>query len=158
MPLDRMSSAPKPSRIAAGEAPPECDRAEELRFELRSRLIEADRVVMQVVQTSLSLIGFGFTINAFFNDAVSRGLARSGDVNARRLGASLLMLGVVLLAGGIWSQARYRRDLYRRYRGRRMRSGLAAAIQRNASPAVATAILLLGIGLAAVLVVALRGF
>jgi len=58
----------------------------------QTALIDAERLTMQTVQTALSLIGFGFTINAFFDDHSGAGVA------ARRLGLGMLTLGMVFLA------------------------------------------------------------
>jgi uncharacterized membrane protein YidH (DUF202 family) len=113
--------------------------------EQRERAFEdADRIMMQVIQTSLSLIGFGFTINALFQSAVSRGLAPDSDASARRMGLALLSLGLLLLAMGIWNQARRLRLLANRYGlGRRW---LRSVYAYNATPSTLAAILLLIIG------------
>jgi uncharacterized membrane protein YidH (DUF202 family) len=80
-----------------------------------SALIDADRLMMQLVQTSLSLIGFGFSINAFFNDPNARGGMVAANLAARRLGLALLCLGMLFLAMGVWNQFTFRRGLARQF-------------------------------------------
>jgi putative membrane protein len=71
-------------------------------------VMSADRTLMSVVRTSLSLISFGFTIYQFLgrleqtmtgHDAVMR-------ESARNFGATLIILGVILLVAGLWSHFR----------------------------------------------------
>ena len=52
-----------------------------VREEYDRLLIDADRITMQIVQTALSLIGFGFTLHAFFTIVV-----KQQDIWARRVG------------------------------------------------------------------------
>jgi uncharacterized membrane protein YidH (DUF202 family) len=104
----------------------------------QSALIDADRLTMQVVQTALSLIGFGFTINAFFNDVSGAALA------ARRLGLGMLTLGLLFLLIGVWNQVRYRRALARRFQ-HLPRTG--DAMPFSASASITAAVLLLFLGL-----------
>jgi putative membrane protein len=112
--------------------------------------VDADRIMMQVIQTSLSLIGFGFTINTLFQSAVVRGLAPATDAGARRLGLALLVLGLLLLAMGIWNQVRLLETLANRYgRGQRW---LRSAYHYNATPSLLIAILLLIVGFLALLI------
>jgi putative membrane protein len=80
---------------------------------LERALLDAERIMMQTVQTSLSLIGFGFTIAEFFSGAAPGLPARP---NARIVGEALLMLGLLLLALGIWTHAQYRREVARELR------------------------------------------
>ena len=64
--------------------------------------MSSDRTLMSVIRTSLSLIGFGFTIFQFFralkNENLPGVISASGP---RRLGMALIALGVLLLAIGI---------------------------------------------------------
>lgn len=97
---------PPVARPEPREVPPPVNpRAQERDREL----IDADRLMMQMVQTSISLIGFGFTINAFFNDVAD------SSRTARRLGLVLLCLGLLFLAMGIYNQARLRLRIRARY-------------------------------------------
>ena len=104
----------------------------------QTALIDAERLTMQTVQTSLSLIGFGFTINAFFNDVSGAGLA------ARRLGLGMLTLGMVFMAMAVWNQIKYRRALARRFR-HLPRTGEAMPFSASASMTAAFGLLLIGI-------------
>jgi putative membrane protein len=80
---------------------------------LERALLDAERIMMQTVQTSLSLIGFGFTIAEFFSGAAPGLPVRP---NARIVGEALLILGLLLLALGIWTHTQYRRDVVRELR------------------------------------------
>ena len=113
----------------------------------QTALIDADRLTMQVVQTALSLIGFGFTINAFFNDVSGAGLA------ARRLGLGMHTLGRFFLVIGVWNQVRYRRALARRFQ-HLPRTG--DAMPFSASASITAAVLLLLIGLFGFVSIVLR--
>ena len=111
---------------------------------------------MQIVQLSISLIGFGFTINAFFNGVADSGVDVDADQTARRLGLALLSLGLLFLAMGIWNQARFRLSIRARYRrsvGVRPtdRSHLYSAL-----PSFLLAVMLLIVGLAALASILLR--
>jgi len=62
--------------------------------------MSADRTLMSVMRTSLSLIGFGFTIFQFF-EKLKTELVISHDKAPRNFGLSLVFLGVGLLIVGI---------------------------------------------------------
>jgi hypothetical protein len=151
-----MASTRLQGPVVGDDDAPAMTPREELRFELEGRLIETDRVMMQTVQTALSLIGIGFSINAFFNDAVSRGLADQTDHAARRIGASLLLIGLFLLAGGIWTQAHYRAELLRRFLGWRMAGSWSAAFLHRPTPGFLSALMLLIVGAFALATALLR--
>lgn len=106
--------------------------------------MDADRLMMQLIQTSLSLIGFGFTINAFFNQVADQGISADANQTARRLGLSLLCLGLFFLAMGIINQARLRLSIRARYRNLPRQQNLYSA-----APSFILAVLLLLVGLAA---------
>jgi putative membrane protein len=114
--------------------------------------MDAERIMMQTVQTSLSLIGFGFTITEFFSgDAVRGAFAPSPHENARLLGEALLILGLLLLTMGIWNQANYRRRLGRlmqRTVGRPLRGN---TLRYRETPSFLIAVLLLVVGLVALI-------
>jgi putative membrane protein len=113
------------------------------RVEIQRALIDAERIMMQTVQTSLSLIGFGFTIAEFFN---GKDLPVHSAPRARLVGESLLVLGLLLLAMGIWTHSRYRRrlvrDLIRAGAGRQ-----SFGVRLSDTPSFLVAILLLLVGL-----------
>jgi uncharacterized membrane protein YidH (DUF202 family) len=121
------------------------DLAFEVRAELARALMEAERTMMQTVQLSLSLIGFGFTITEFFNGS---GLQSHREPRARLVGEALLVLGLLLLAMGLWTHARYRRRLVREIR--RVGPGPTTyGLRLRNAPSFIIAVLLLGVGLLA---------
>lgn len=65
---------------------------------IRTRL-GADRTLMAAIRTSLSLIGFGFTIYTFF-ESLRKVMGDNGPVRAyspRRMGLTLVSLGVFVM-------------------------------------------------------------
>ena len=124
------------------------------RFAVERMLMEADRMMIQIVNLSVSLIGFGFSINAFFNDAATRGAVGSGH-GARMFGLSLVLLGLLFLSMGVWTQARYRRKLMVRYSEP---AGFRAPLDGRVTPAFVTALLLLTSGVGALGIMIFRRF
>jgi uncharacterized membrane protein YidH (DUF202 family) len=79
--------------------------------ELVEMQTNGERLLLATMQCSLSLIGFGFTIYQIFGDAAARtGFARA-SLLANRVGISLLGLGIILLSGGLWANAKTGRQL-----------------------------------------------
>ena len=62
--------------------------------------MSADRTLMSVIRTSLSLIGFGFTIFQVFQKAHEANLLKSGEA-PRHFGEALVWLGLAMLVIGI---------------------------------------------------------
>jgi uncharacterized membrane protein YidH (DUF202 family) len=114
-------------------------------FELERMLMEADRVLMQMVTLSLSLIGFGFSINTFFNDAARLAASRA-NYEARMFGIFLVLLGLLFLSMGTWTQSSYRHHLMERYGAP---PGWRTLFGGRATPAFVTAFLLLAAGFVA---------
>jgi putative membrane protein len=91
------------------------DQLASMRTELsyhRNRLA-ADRTMMAIMRTSLSLIGFGFTIYTFFTNFRS-GRDALGALPSQaplRFGLALIFLGVALLVIGIVADYRYMQHL-----------------------------------------------
>jgi len=140
-------------------------KPEEISVELSSRRtgmsfqrtrMSAERTLMSVIRTSLSLIGFGFTIFQFFNHLKeSNVLAGSGQA-PRNFGTALVLLGVGMLAVGIWYHIQYMLGL-REERGRLVREHLIHG--ESAYPVSMTlmvAAVLLAIGLLAILSMVFR--
>jgi putative membrane protein len=67
----------------------------------RTRL-SADRTLMSIIRTSLSLISFGFTIYQFFSRLKDNNLLDGASRAPGRFGLSLVLLGAIMLAIGIW--------------------------------------------------------
>lgn len=119
-------------------------------------LMATDRTLMAIVRTSLSLIGFGFTLYKIFSEASIKGVLGDSDHAARRLGAALLALGIILLILGIGGHVRFMRELTRR-RGRLYEMGLMhTQLQYRSTPTFVVALLLLLIALFALASVSFR--
>ena len=73
--------------------------------------MSADRTLMSVVRTSLSLIGFGFTNYQFFPRMQQAEVLRGGTHAARSFGLALILLGVGMLALGILYHVEFVREL-----------------------------------------------
>jgi uncharacterized membrane protein YidH (DUF202 family) len=116
-----------------GPADPVWERLPE--DELVEMEINSERLLLATMQCSLSLIGFGFTIYQIFSDVAARtGFARA-SVLAESVGISLLGLGLILLAGGLWANAKTGRQLAAR-RARLVTRGLLSATQGVATSPV----------------------
>ena len=114
----------------------------------RTRM-SSDRTLMSVIRTSLSLIGFGFTVHEVFRKAAEAGTI-SDAASARVFGLSLLVLGILLLAGGIARHVQFALALRRR-RGSMIGDHLIhGEMDYPVSMTLVTAILLLLVGLLAV--------
>lgn len=94
-------------------APPDVDAIAAARD---TALRDVERTMIQIVQTSISMIGFGFTIHAFLQNA-DAGAALGVDIDqiARRVGLALLTLGLLNLGWGLWSQSRFLTVVRRRH-------------------------------------------
>lgn len=118
-----------------------------LAFE-RTRMA-ADRTLAAMVRTALSLISFGFTLYKVFNEIADKGLLGDSDHAARRLGAALLGLGLLLLVLGIGSHFKLERELTSR-RKRLFEMGLVhSQTEYRSTPTFAIALLLLLVGVVA---------
>src|ERR1700761_9245050 len=62
--------------------------------------MSADRTLMSVIRTSLSLIGFGFTLFQVFQKLHDAQVLHSSDA-ARRFGEALVVIGIAVLVCGI---------------------------------------------------------
>jgi putative membrane protein len=123
-----------------------------LSFE-RTRM-SADGNLMSTVRTSLSLIGFGFTIYQVLGKA--SGVLPRASETGRNLGLALLILGLVVLATGIVSHAAYSRQLGQR-RQRLYDAGLLHSAPNYSPTSIyISAVVLLAIGLAAFASIAFR--
>ena len=116
----------------------------------RTRLA-ADNTLMSVIRTSVSLIGFGFTIFQFFQRLLKDGtLEAHASHAARNFGRTLVWLGVGMLIIGIVYHIQFMRGL-RDMRTQMKRDG--AIFGESSFPVsftLITAIALLLIGIAAI--------
>jgi putative membrane protein len=119
----------------------------------RTRM-SADRTLMAVIRTALTLIGFGFTIFQFFQKLRETGMLLSGS--PRNFGLALVILGVAMLAVGIVYHVQFMLGL-RRQRLEMAQAGLIhAESDFPTSLTLIIAVMLLLIGVLAVLGMALN--
>lgn len=114
----------------------------------RTRM-SADRTLMSVIRTALSLISFGFTIFQFFQKMrESNTISHAGS--ARNFGATLVVLGVIMLILGIVYHLKFMTGL-RKTRSRMTQGGLVHG-ESDFPPSMTliTAVILLVIGLVAI--------
>ena len=105
----------------------------------------AVRTLMSVIRTSLSLIGFGFTLFQIFQKLHESNVLKSGTAPLH-FGLSLVVLGVTMLVVGIGYHVTYMYGL-RRERAQLKADGLVdAENQFPLSLTLTVAMLLLGIG------------
>ncbi|CAN7478484.1 DUF202 domain-containing protein [Phenylobacterium sp. LjRoot164] len=110
-------------------------------------LRDVERTMIQIVQASISMIGFGFTIHAFLNKAGAEAtFSIDLDQIARRLGLALVAIGMLNLGWGAFNQLRYLAILQRRYR---LPPGVAGRQAYSTRATFVVAFLLLAVGLAA---------
>ncbi|WP_380874518.1 hypothetical protein ACFB49_48480 [Sphingomonas sp. DBB INV C78] len=87
----------------------------------RTRM-SADRTLMSFLRTSLSLIGFGFTIYQAFEKLHEAGSIARPEA-PRNFGLALIILGIVIMAGGIWRHIQFALEL-RHLRAEMAKEGL----------------------------------
>ncbi|HVE23360.1 MAG TPA: DUF202 domain-containing protein [Acidocella sp.] len=110
----------------------------------------ADRTLMAVIRTSLSLISFGFTIFKVVQNLSDAKLIKLNS-SVPHFGIGLVLLGILMLATGIVYHGQFM------WRLRAIRKGLIAeGLIRGETPfppsfTLGTALILLGIGVAAIL-------
>lgn len=127
-----------------------------LAFE-RTRLA-TDRTMMATLRTAFSMIGFGFTLFSFFRTLASKDLL--GPAIPERapalFGLTLVLLGILVLAHGLWSERTFRTRLAAE-RARMTEEGLLPPEPPfPRGQVVVSGFLLLLIGLFAVLAIAAR--
>ena len=114
----------------------------------RTRLAE-DRTLMAVIRTSLSLIGFGFTIYQFFQRLREQDVM-SGVAAPRHFGLALVVLGVTMLLLGIVYHVRFMVGLRRLRQSMRDEGFIHGETVFPVSLTLITAFLLLAVGLLAI--------
>lgn len=120
--------------------------------------MSADRTLMSQVRTALSMIGFGFTIYQVFSQLAANDVLVRGNITARWVGVSLLVLGVLLLVMGLIGHSRFSRQLTARRAFLSSNHLLHHEVKYSASPTFVTAALLLATGLAALVAIAFQIF
>lgn len=117
--------------------------------------MSADRTLMSVIRTSLSLIGFGFTIYQFFQHLRAENVL-TGAHAARNFGVALVYLGVLMILAGIAFHIQFMLAL-RNQRTEMTKSGLIHGQSRfPVSYTLIVAFVLLLLGLAAIASVSFR--
>ena len=113
----------------------------------RTRL-SADRTLMSVIRTSLSLITFGFTIHALFRQLRESNVLATNALPVRNFAIALVLLGIVMLVVGIIYHLQFMVGL-RKERSVMATEGLIHA-QSSFPPSMTlvTALLLLLLGIA----------
>jgi uncharacterized membrane protein YidH (DUF202 family) len=120
----------------------------------RTRL-SADRTLMSVIRTSLSLIGFGFTIFQFFEKLKqAEVLARSQA--PRNFGIALVLLGIAMLALGIVYHVWFMLGLRQERKGMAAEGLIHGESIFPPSMTLFTAVMLLLIGVAAIVSMVFR--
>lgn len=116
----------------------------------RTRM-SAERTLMSVIRTSLSLISFGFTIFQLIRGLQSSNVIAVGEHAARNFGVTLVALGILMLIVGIIYHVQFMLGL-RHEREEMQAEGLIYAQSRfPASFTLATAFVLLAIGVFAIM-------
>ncbi len=69
------------------------------------------RTLLAWARTSVSMIGFGFTIYNFFRGLLQDVGGRTGEVGARNLGLSLVAAGTLAMAVAVWNYREINRSL-----------------------------------------------
>lgn len=117
----------------------------------RTRM-SADRTLMSEIRTSLSLIGFGFTIYQAFDKLYNAGVIKSSEA-PRNFGVILILIGILLLAGGIWRQLQFAGEL-KNIRKAMVEDGLIHGETRYpVSITLLSALALFALGIAAILAI-----
>jgi inner membrane protein YidH len=109
----------------------------------------ADRTLMAVIRTSLSLIGFGFTIFQVFQKLYEGKVLQRAQA-PRNFGIALVLLGITMLVLGIVYHGKFMLEL-RRQRQQMRADGLVHGESRfPVSMTLIVAVLLLLVGLLAI--------
>ena len=118
--------------------------------------MSADRSLMSVIRTSLSLIGFGFTIFQVFHKLHEAQIVKRVEA-PRNFGQALVVLGIAMLVLGIVSHVTFMLELRRQWREAKAEGLMHAQGRFPLSVTLVIAILLLAIGLFAMFSMAFGG-
>jgi inner membrane protein YidH len=111
--------------------------------------MSADRTLMSVIRTSLSLIGFGFTIYQVFAKLHEAEVLKSAAA-PHHFGLALVLLGVMMLVVGIGYHVAFMISLRRQREQLKAEGLIHAESQFPVSLTLMVALLLLAIGLLAI--------
>ncbi|HKE94515.1 MAG TPA: DUF202 domain-containing protein [Povalibacter sp.] len=112
--------------------------------------MSADRTLMSVIRTSLSLIGFGFTIYQIFQKLYDAQVIKRAEA-PRNFGVGLVVLGITMLALGIVYQIAFMTELRRQRQQLKIDGLIHAESHFPVSLTLLVAIALLLIGIFAIL-------
>jgi putative membrane protein len=139
-------------RVTSNSAPAAISRelsARNTGLALQRTRMAADRTLMGVIRTSLSLISFGFTIAQIVERLVASNMLRENVSAGRHFGIALVLLGIMMLTLGIAYHGQFMIEL-RRERKLMTEDGLIHGKSKfPVSLTLITAVVLLGIGIAA---------
>jgi putative membrane protein len=123
--------------------------------ELSSRRMSADRTLMSVIRTALSLIGFGFTIAQVFQKLREQDIITKAAA-PRNFGLALVGLGIVMLVLGIAYHVQFMLGLRHLRESMRAEGLIHGESVFPVSLTLITALILLVIGVAAILSMAFQ--
>jgi putative membrane protein len=136
-------NAPDPFSNASTEL-----AADRTAMAMERSILAEDRTLLAILRTSLSLISFGFTIYQFLGKLAAMSADRVvASHSARNFGATLIVLGIILLAAGLYSHFHNLAALRAR-RGFLHGKGLlrtAPQLRPTATGLVSTVLLVLGL-------------
>jgi putative membrane protein len=139
------------SEMVDAEAAPDL-ASHQIGLAFERTLMGADRTLMATVRTALALIGFGFAICEVFRQLEAKHLLVGAQLEGRRVGLGMLLLGILLLVMGLLSHIRFFRNLDRRRRQLVDLGRLHGAAQYRSIPTFVTGALLFLVGVMAVIV------
>jgi putative membrane protein len=111
--------------------------------------MSADRTLMSVIRTSLSLISFGFTIYQVFEKLREHNVITHAAAG-RNFGVALVALGIVMLVGGIIYHVQFMVGLREERKSMTADGLIHAQSQFPVSLTLITAVILLLIGVFAI--------
>ena len=111
--------------------------------------MSADRTLMSVMRTSLSLISFGFTIFQIFEKLRDHEVIKHA-ASGRNFGVALVALGILMLIGGIIYHIQFMIGLRNERTAMRDAGLIHAQSHFPASLTLITALVLLFVGIAAI--------
>ena len=109
----------------------------------------ADRTLMSVIRTSLSLISFGFTIYQVFEKMRDGGMLTHAAA-PRNFGTALVLLGIAMLVLGILYHVQFMIGLRQEREAMRLEGLIHAESRFPTSMTLIVAFLLLALGIAAI--------
>ena len=112
------------------QAPPSANELAEVRTNLAEKrtLMAADRTLMAWVRTSLSLLGFGFTIYKILQEFQKAGVALPQEHTPRNVGLFLSAMGTVAMVMGTIEYWQVLKELSMMHHFRRARPALIMAV------------------------------